>query len=241
MNKIIFLSDCHLSAKRPHIVEKFTQCIRSFETGSVATVYILGDMFDSWIGDDDPAYSLEPSLEALKSLAKKIPVYFLRGNRDFLVAKSTFKQRTGCTVLPDTVAIQHNGMRIVLLHGEQICTRDRSYQIYRSIIRHPFVIYIASKLSLGIRARIAKALATMSSKSKLRKTEKTMDIVQNEVERLLQKNRASVLIHGHTHRPGVHQFKIGGHCFRRFVLGDWLTSSQYLVLSEDGEFSVQQV
>ena len=240
MDKIAFLSDCHLSAKRPHIVRQFAQCMRTFESSGVIAVYILGDMFDTWIGDDDPAYSLEPALEALKSLSKKIPVYFLRGNRDFLVAETTFKQRTGCSLLPDITVIQH-GVRIVLLHGEQICTRDRGYQIYRSIARHPLTTYLISQLSLGIRLRIAKALAASSSRSKQRKTLKTMDVVQNEVEHLLQKNRASILIHGHTHRPGVHDFKIGERCFRRFVLGAWLTSGQYLVLNKGGDFSVQQV
>lgn len=200
-------------------------------------MYILGDLFEAWIGDDyiDPA--LQSAIDKLAHYTKVVPTYLMHGNRDFLLS-SQFEAMTGVKILPDEVVINLFGKPTLLLHGDTLCTDDVEYQNVRSQVRNKQ--WMAQVLTLPIEQRLAMAsqFRMDSQTSKNEKSEEIMDVNQMSVEAAMIKHHVNLLIHGHTHRPKVHNLVVNNHAAKRIVLGDWYKTASVLRFTAQG-FSLQ--
>lgn len=220
MSQTLFISDLHLDPGRPQIIELAARFLHDEARHSDA-LYILGDLFEYWIGDDQPINGLEPVLEALQQLkSADIPVYFIAGNRDFLVGE-TFANNYGISLLPDSTIIDLYGTPTLIMHGDTLCTDDVRYQELRAMLRNPQ--WQAQFLGLPLQERIQQALALreQSASETGEKSEMIMDVNPDTVANEIQASGTQRLIHGHTHRPGIHHLTIGNSTAERIVLGDW--------------------
>ncbi len=233
MSRVEFVSDCHLSPARPEITERFVRYLAEQVPGAKA-LYILGDLFDSWIGDDAMAPELEIVVVALQKLRKELPIYFIHGNRDFLIGRK-FARNTGCKLLSQLSVVRLGGRRTLITHGDIFCTDDVAYQSFRLWVRNPISKLIFKSLPLARRKKISTYLRSRSEARKKRKSEsRIMDVNQNTVEFYMRRFRVDQLIHGHTHRPAVHEFNLEGrYKARRFVLGDWEQGGQVLTVTNN--------
>jgi UDP-2,3-diacylglucosamine hydrolase len=248
MNKIgnvlshsLFISDLHLCASRPAITETFISFLQN--TASEAErLYILGDLFEYWAGDDDLA---EPAhkdvIQALKALGESgTKVFFTHGNRDFLIGEK-FSASANIQVLPDPSKINLYGKSILMSHGDELCTDDSSYQAFRAQVRSP--AWQVEFLSQPLETRKTKieALRLQSEHEKSKKSLEIMDVNRHAVNALLRRHHyPELFIHGHTHRPNTHIIEVDGHYCKRIVLGDWYEQGSCLRLDENG-FSSQEV
>jgi UDP-2,3-diacylglucosamine hydrolase len=229
----LFVSDLHLDVTAPEAVTQFRSFLRNEAHGS-AGLYILGDLFETWIGDDDDEAARNTVCAALLELTLAgTPCYVLRGNRDFLL-DTAFEQRTGCRLLPDPTLLKIGKVCAVISHGDLLCTADHAYQQFRSLTRTNW--FQTGFLHLPLRTRRALALlARAGSREHTRQLRsEIMDVEAAAVESLLRCGNSSLLIHGHTHRPGVHQLLVDGRRATRIVLGDWYDHGSCLVLDADG-------
>lgn len=228
----LFISDLHLDSARPRITELFLQFLEH-EARQAETLYILGDFFEAWIGDDDPDPHHARVMDGLSALTETgVPVYFMHGNRDFLIGNG-FAQRTGCRLLEDPTVIELNGTSTLLMHGDTLCTDDTEYQQFRAMVREP--AWQRSFLAKPLAERRAfAARARSESKSRTRgKSEYIMDVNQQAVERAMLEHGVTRLIHGHTHRPAIHPFQAGGKSLTRIVLGDWYEQKSLLRIDSE--------
>ncbi len=196
-------------------------------------LYILGDLFDYWIGDDAPLGPLEPAVECLRETSAQVPTYFIHGNRDFLIG-DRFARDSGCRLLDTAEVVDLHGRRTLLMHGDLLCTDDRAYQRYRKLVRNPVSRRLIPSLPLSTRLSIAQRLRSVSKQAVSSKKPEIMDVSNDAVANYMRKFEVDQLIHGHTHRPGVHTAKVGGQKWRRIVLGDWYERGSLLVV-KDGE------
>ncbi|MCP4407933.1 MAG: UDP-2,3-diacylglucosamine diphosphatase [Gammaproteobacteria bacterium] len=227
MHETLFISDLHLDRERPQIIELFQRFL-SQEAAGADALFILGDLFEYWIGDDACAPPLEPVIAALKNLADRgIPLYLIHGNRDFLIGKE-FARRSGCRLLPDAQVIDLYGKPTLIMHGDSLCTDDVAYQRFRRIIRSRILQRLLISLSVAMRQNIAKRLRNKSRQEVQRKPTEIMDVNQQAVEQIMNQNDVTRLIHGHTHRPKIHNFGLNGRAARRMVLGDWYEQGSVL-------------
>ena len=220
---IAFISDLHLSAERPASISLFTDFME--KSGRLLeSIYILGDLFDYWIGDDACAALGFSQVEAAlkQTTANGTPVYFIAGNRDFLVG-SDFAARTGIEILQDMTVLEIEGQRIMIAHGDQFCIDDAEYQQARAQFLDPKWQRTQLALPIEQRIAIAKQLREQSEHSKDGKAEEIMDVNKDEIKRILQEYQLDMIIHGHTHRPYVHKIEHQGKSYRRYVLGEWKT------------------
>lgn len=214
-----FISDLHLSGEAA-LTGLFTQFLREEAVGAEA-LYILGDLFEAWIGDDAIAPWLQPVIGALKDLSTTgVPVYLAHGNRDFLLGE-TFCRHAGCQLLATPCVIGLHGHPTLLLHGDELCTDDQEYQQLRLMLRNPQ--WQRQFLALPVAARLeqAKALREKSKEAVQQKTYEIMDVNAQTVIDYMERYRVDAMIHGHTHRPAVHTVARGSKEARRYVLGDW--------------------
>lgn len=230
--KTYFISDLHLDTTHPKTTQLFLQFLNTIQTQADA-LYILGDLFEYWIGDDvlDTAFgqSFIPILNALKKLKNSgVKVYLIHGNRDFLL-NSTFAKKTGCVLLPETHKIYLNNQPTLLMHGDTLCTEDIEYQKFRIILRSEKWIKHFLSLSIPERIQYAKSLRLKSQKNTAQKYEEILDVSQKAVEQIIKKNNVMLLIHGHTHRKNIHNFMLKGKKIKRIVLGDWYKKPSILV------------
>ena len=226
MSQTLFVSDLHLDQKRPHIIAAFCRFLQ--ECSSADALYILGDLFEYWIGDDDPAIGLEPAISAIRELSNTgVPVYFIHGNRDFLIGKR-FAKQTQCKILAEETVLDLYGTPTLIMHGDTLCTDDIAYQKYRAKARNPWIQKPLLMLSVQRRLKIAEGLRNKSKSATQEKPEDIMDVNQLAVEQVMQKHNVNHLIHGHTHRPAEHEFNLGGNSYRRIVLGDWYDQGSVL-------------
>lgn len=232
----LFISDLHLDGERPDITAQFLDFLDR-EARQAAALYILGDLFEAWIGDDDPDADKQRVIAALKALTHSgVPVYFIHGNRDFLIGRR-FAKATGVKLLADGTMIDLYGKRVLLMHGDTLCIDDPDYQRLRRIVRNPLVQFVLRCLSLEQRQKLAAKMRAGSKKhieSKDRTQPQIMDVNQGAVCRTFEQERADVIVHGHTHRPAIHDVSIGGHIVRRIVLGDWYEQGSVLRWDEQG-------
>lgn len=235
MDHSLFISDLHLCDSRPHITAAFIQFLERTAVKAQA-LYILGDLFDYWAGDDAIEVGAQlASTQALRRLsARGVSVYFMAGNRDFLIGTG-FASTTGITILSDPSVMTLYGKPVLLSHGDALCTDDTAYQNFRTQVRSQ--AWQNQFLSQPLVNRIAyiEQLRATSEQEKSTKSMQIMDVNAAAVEDLLsQHNYPPLFIHGHTHRPNTHVYNLAGHICKRWVLGDWYEQGSYLMLNADG-------
>ena len=232
----LFISDCHLSPKRPQIIELFCNFLED-QAQAAQHLYILGDLFDLWLGDDDPATDLEPVFIALRKYAADKPVYFMQGNHDFLTDKR-FSRRTHCRFVgesprQDAVVANIEGCATLLMHGDQLCTDDVTYQRYRAVVRNRTIQKLWQIMPMRWRQSLAKQLMATSKHATARKTKAIMDVNIDTVNAMMKQHRVQRLIHGHVHRPAIHNFVLDGKAAQRLVLGDWYEQGSVLEITSN--------
>ena len=230
---VLFASDVHLSAQRPVQIERFL----SFLAGpcrSANAVYLLGDLFDEWLGDDDDRDPHPRVLAALAQLTGAgVPVSIVHGNHDFL-SGAEFMRRSGCRILDQPALVHVHGTPVVLLHGDQLCTRDESYQRWRSVFMDP--ANQREFLNLDFATRIARAAALRHESAQLTRLmpDDIMDVTESAVLEVLRTNNARHMVHGHTHRPHIHHIDVDGEAGLRVVLGDWYVDDLVVMWNDLG-------
>jgi len=216
-------ADVHLSAHAPRTCAAFLRFLEHAAAQADA-LFLCGDLFDAWVGDDaairDPPPWLAQVVQGLRHASSRIPVWFMHGNRDFLLG-SSFTRLTGARALPDPVTLHTVVGKVLLSHGDQYCTDDRAYQWFRRIVRHAVVQRAYLALGLKTRRAIAAWARYRSQASQRGKDATIMDVNADAITRALRASGASILIHGHTHRPAEHLVEVDGRVCRRFVASDW--------------------
>lgn len=223
----LFISDLHLDATRPRITELFLDFLAG-EAREARALYILGDLFEAWVGDDDDDPHHAHVIAGMRSLADAgIPVYVMHGNRDFLLGEE-FARRSGCTLLPDPTRISLHGEDVLLMHGDTLCTDDTEYQAIRRQLRSAEWQREFLARPLEQRRAFAQQARAESRAAQQNKSMALMDVNPGEVRRTMAGQDVRLLIHGHTHRPAVHEFDLDGKPARRIVLGDWYEQGSVL-------------
>lgn len=226
MSQTLFVSDLHLDHKRPHIIAAFCRFLK--EISDTDALYILGDLFEYWIGDDDPAIGLSSVIESLRLVSDTgVKIYFIHGNRDFLIGKK-FADSIRCKLLPEEIVVDIYGTPTLILHGDTLCTDDIAYQKYRAKARNKLIQKLLLLLSVKQRLKIAEKLRAKSIDAIQNKSPEIMDVNQETVIQTMLKHNVSCMIHGHTHRPAQHKLNINGVECKRIVLGDWYTQGSVL-------------
>ncbi len=233
-NTTLFISDLHLCASRPVITAAFIAFLQ--DTASKAhALYILGDLFEYWAGDDDidDAFHQQIITALKKASDSGLKIFFMHGNRDFLIADG-FCQLTGITLIDDPTLIDLYGNKALLSHGDDLCTDDVAYQQFRTQVRDKK--WQAEFLSQPLQARKkqVEAIRARSMQEKTQKSLEIMDVNTDAVDAMLRKYQPDLLIHGHTHRPHRHSIELGGRFISRWVLGDWYEQGSCLVCDEFG-------
>lgn len=219
-SEILIISDLHLSPERPEIIELFIKFINDRAMQAMA-LYILGDFFEYWIGDDDPANELDSVFKTLQQLHEnKVPVFFMHGNRDFL-AGERFAKRSRCQLIKDPHKVSFFGVPVLLMHGDSLCTDDVKYQAFKQLVRG--TEWQSEFLAKPIQERraIVEGLRDTSKTETQEKAEDIMDVNDDAVRQTLLDNQVRYLIHGHTHRPNIHTVYFKDYSSTRIVLGDW--------------------
>lgn len=230
---VFLVSDVHLSDRRPKRVAAFLSFL-GIQARSAHRLYILGDLFDLWLGDDDTTPPHPAVLDALCRLTDSgTEVYALHGNHDFLMGPG-FEARTGCRLLPEPWVADIYGRRVLLSHGDSLCSEDLEYQQWRAWVRDP--AHQRAFLALPLAARAARATQVRKhSDQRVRlKPQDIMDVSQQAVEDAMRTHGVDCLVHGHTHRPGVHGLDLDGGPGERIVLGDWYEGDVLLRWDEQG-------
>lgn len=216
----LFVSDLHLDPARPAITALFLDFLAR-QAGRADACYILGDLFEAWIGDDDDAELGRTVAGALRALADSgVPVHFLHGNRDFLIGER-FAAAAGVRLLPESEAINLYGEPVLLLHGDTLCTDDADYQAFRAQVRDPAWQARLLELPLAQRRALAGQLRETSQQATQLKETAITDVNLEAVDGALRARGIRRMIHGHTHRPAIHEWMLDGQPARRAVLGDW--------------------
>jgi len=229
----LFISDLHLHPSRPAVITCFLAFLEQ-QRGQAEALYILGDLFETWIGDDHPEPVYQRVKQALAACCQAgTPVHLMHGNRDFMLG-GTFLAETGCTLLPDPAQIDLYGAATLLMHGDSLCTDDTEYQQVRKQLRDPAWQQQARALPVAQRLAMAAEARARSTQSKRGKEEYIMDVNQDEVRRVIEAGRVDLLIHGHTHRPGSHSVQTAHGEATRIVLGDWYETGSVLVADRHG-------
>jgi len=216
----LFISDLHLDENLPKLTELFVHFMRE-KAPAAEAVYILGDLFEAWVGDDDNRASTQVFIDELRALSDKgIPLYVMSGNRDFLFAEG-FAERTGCQLLVDPTVIDLYGTQTLLMHGDSLCTDDVKHQESRSMLRSADWKSRFLSQPLNDRIQQAKEYRSMSRKHLKDAPNAIMDVNNDAVVDTMQQYDVLQLIHGHTHRPKIHSLTLGEQAAKRIVLGDW--------------------
>jgi UDP-2,3-diacylglucosamine hydrolase len=234
MAPTLFISDLHLSKERPALVEAFHALTRGPARGAVA-LYVIGDLFDTWVGDDQLRQALAKGVAASFAAlaASGTRIYFQRGNRDFVLGER-FANASGGTLLPDEVVHDLYGTPTLIMHGDQLCTDDVDYQRFRTYWRDPVRQRRTLALPYFVRQGLAIFFRAMSRRATAEKAPVIMDVNADAVASALRTHRVSRLIHGHTHRPARHELIVDGRKCERYVLADWYKAASYLRVDADG-------
>ena len=229
----LFISDLHLEANQAEIGQQFLAFLAG-EARETEALYILGDLFEAWLGDDDPNPYYGEMKSALRELTDAgVPVYFMHGNRDFMIGDE-FAAATGITILDDPTVVDLYGDKVLLCHGDSLCTDDIQYQQVRAVVRDPN--WQAMMRSKSIEERIAFAI--QSRKESMERGEslsdEIMDVNQEAVAAAMTEHGVNMMLHGHTHRPAVHSLELDGQKATRIVLGDWYEQGSVVRWDESG-------
>lgn len=217
---ILLISDLHLEQERPDISRAFLHFLES-RASEAEALYILGDFFEVWIGDDAISPFQRSIAQALRQLSDSgTRIYLMHGNRDFMIGQA-FCREAGCTLLRDPSLVELGGEHVLLMHGDSLCTQDAAYMRLRRWLRNPLALFILRNLPLATRHKLARKLRKESREQTRMKASDIVDVTPAEVPRIMAAHGVRTLIHGHTHRPAVHQLEVAGQPARRIVLGDW--------------------
>jgi UDP-2,3-diacylglucosamine hydrolase len=229
--RTLFISDLHLHESRPQLTRAFFHFLHTQAMGA-EKLYILGDFFDAWIGDDDDNPLNSQVAEELKKLSKAgTQIFLMHGNRDFLMGEK-FADQAGAKMIAEGTVIELYNFPTLLLHGDQLCTGDADYIKFRQQVRSPQWQQQVLAQPLSARRMLAAQLREKSQEMNNLKSEGIMDVTQNEVVKVMQEAGVNRLIHGHTHRPARHQFEIDGKPAERIVLGDWHDKAWAIIADE---------
>ena len=224
----LFIADLHLSPNHPRLVRGFLDLLDAYQNKHTQ-LYILGDWFNAWIGDDYTAPWLDEVVAHLKQFSQAgNQIFFIVGNRDFALGQKFLDQFSG-QLLPDVYTLHIGSQRVRLEHGDALCTDDVSYQKFRKIIRNPIILGTLKKTPLAFRQKLAQGFRKKSQQANQVKSYDVMDVNADAVAQALQ--RSDVLIHGHTHRPNIHN----EHGKPRIVLGDWRTDAAQILVIEPNQ------
>ena len=229
----LFISDLHLDASKPEIGEQFLGFLDG-EASSADALYILGDLFESWVGDDDP----NPHYALMKAAIRKlvdagVPVFFMHGNRDFMIGER-FARETGVTLLNDPVCIEFHGQKVLLSHGDALCIDDQQYQQVRLMTRNPEWQAMMRAKPLEERIAFAEQARKQSKEYMDSVGEDIMDVNQDAVVGTLREHGVDILLHGHTHRPAIHDVDLKDRIAKRIVLGDWYDHGSVVRWDDNG-------
>ena len=229
----LFISDLHIDASRPPIVRQFLSFLE-LEAARAEALYILGDLFESWIGDDAADSAQTAAIAGIRALTSSgVPCFVMHGNRDFLLSER-FCRDSGAEILSDPLIVTLYGERILVMHGDALCTDDRAYQRLRATVRDPD--WQDRFLNLSVKARRALAgAARAGSQAHTAAVEYAItDVNADSVAQALRGSGLTTLLHGHTHRPAIHAIRVDGRACTRIVLGDWYDQGSLLRWSENG-------
>ncbi|MBD8623157.1 UDP-2,3-diacylglucosamine diphosphatase [Pseudomonas sp. CFBP 13727] len=230
---ILLISDLHLQEERPDITRAFLDFLGG-RARSAEALYILGDFFEAWIGDDAMTPFQSSICAALRALSDGgTKIFLMHGNRDFLIG-SSFCRKAGCSLLADPSVVRLNGQAVLLMHGDSLCTRDEGYMRLRRVLRNPLTLFVLRNLPLGTRHTLARKLRNESRAQTQMKAHDIVDVTPEEVPRVMRQHGVATLIHGHTHRPAVHELQIGDLQAQRIVLGDWDRQGWVLQVDDRG-------
>lgn len=230
MSRTLFIADLHLCQEEPAITAGFLHFLQR-EAPHCDALYILGDLFEAWIGDDDPNPLHQQVARALRALP--VPVYFIHGNRDFLLGRR-FAQACGMTLLPEEQVLTLYGHRLLIMHGDTLCTDDAGYLRFRAKVHNPWIQRLFLTLPLWIRKRIAARMRADSKQANQHKSQTIMDVNQEAVVATMLRQQVPLLIHGHTHRPAIHTLSLQGEPAQRAVLGAWHSRGSMIQLDASG-------
>lgn len=236
---ILLISDLHLQEERPDLTRAFL-CFLQSRARHAEALYILGDFFEAWIGDDGMTPYQASIADALREVSDGgTSIYLMHGNRDFLIG-DRFCRRAGCELLPDPSRVVLNGTAVLLMHGDSLCTRDEGYQRLRRWLRNPVVLWLLTHLPLSTRRKLARKLRSESKVKTKMKASDIIDVTEAEVPPLLERYDTRTLIHGHTHRPAVHgTTQPDGTPATRIVLGDWDRKAWVLICDQSGALNLE--
>lgn len=230
---ILLISDLHLEQERPDITRAFLHFL-STRARQAEALYILGDFFEVWVGDDAISPFQRSIADALKQLSDcGTAIFLMHGNRDFMIGKR-FCREAGCTLLSDPSVIELAGEPVLLMHGDSLCTRDENYMRMRRYLRNPLSLWILRHLPLSTRHKLARKLRNESRAQTRMKASDIVDVTPDEVSRVMAEHGVKTMIHGHTHRPAVHKLLVNGESAKRIVLGDWDRQGWALQVDDQG-------
>ena len=230
---ILLISDLHLQEERPDITRAFLDLLDG-RARQAQALYILGDFFEAWIGDDAMTPFQLSICQALRTLADSgTAIYLMHGNRDFLIGQA-FCRAAGCTLLADPSVVELDGERVLLMHGDTLCTRDVGYMKLRRYLRNPLSLWLLRHLPLTLRQKLARKLRSESQTQTRMKNTEIVDVTPEEVPRVMAEQGVRTLVHGHTHRPALHKLLVDGQPARRIVLGDWDRRGWALQVDDQG-------
>ncbi len=230
---ILLISDLHLEEERPDITRAFLHFLQT-RAREAEALYILGDFFEAWIGDDGMSpfqHSIASALRELSDAGTRI--FLMHGNRDFLIGRA-FCREAGCTLLKEPSIVQLNGEPVLLMHGDSLCTLDVGYMKLRRLLRNPLSLFILRNLPLSTRHKLARKLRSESRAQTRMKASDIIDVTPDEVPRVMAEHGVRRLVHGHTHRPAAHELQVNGQPAQRIVLGDWDRQGWALQVDESG-------
>ncbi|WP_039032583.1 UDP-2,3-diacylglucosamine diphosphatase [Leclercia adecarboxylata] len=229
----LFIADLHLQTEEPAITAGFLRFLQG-EARHADALYILGDLFEAWIGDDDPNPLHRDIASALKALVDSgVPCFFIHGNRDFLLGKR-FARDCGMTLLAEETVLDLYGRKVLIMHGDTLCTDDTGYLAFRAKVHTPWIQTLFLALPLFIRSRIAAKMRAGSKAANSSKSMIIMDVNPQAVVSVMEKHHVQWLIHGHTHRPDVHHLTVNGEPAQRVVLGAWHTEGSMVKVTPEG-------
>ncbi len=227
----LFISDLHLTESKPEITDCFFRFLRQDAIHADA-LYILGDLFEFWVGDDDNSPFNLSVKQALKTLTSSgVPCFFIQGNRDFLVGER-FARETGVILLDEESVITLYGKKVLILHGDTLCTDDVKYQEYRAKVHQKWLQIVYNLLPLWLKKKVVSKVQGNIGEDKKMKSLTIMDVNQTTVEQRLKASNVALMVHGHTHRPDIHHFTANNQACTRIVLGDWYEQGSVLKFTE---------
>ena len=238
MTHCLFISDLHLSADNPHLNQLFNLFIDNYAPRATA-LYILGDLFEVWIGDDAATTWSDEIAGKLADLAQKgIKVYIMPGNRDFLLG-SEFVKKARCELLTDPSCVTLYDKKILLKHGDDLCTADRQHQWFRRLSRAKLVKTAYLSLPLRFRHALANKIRLISYRRNKSRQANIMDVVPQAINQQLQQHNPDILLHGHTHNPSIHYLWLNNRYYTHLVLSDWGKTGNFLRLNDSGSFALE--